>query len=204
MVSPADSPGKLEASAPTGGNTVAEIKGSSLLDSIQAIKRLGESELMKVTKHLSPETKRLFDQQIYQSSWYPLDAFTEFLEVYVREMAGGDRSVLMRRSERITEAQLRGIYKIFIKFGSPGFVISRISGVHATYFRGVQIIPEVERNSATIKYVGFQKHHELMECIILGFFRKALEISGAKHVTLKFTIPISLGQPYSELTINWQ
>lgn len=42
-----------------------------------------------------------------------------------------------------------------------------------------------------------------MECGIIGFFRKALEISGAKQVKLEFTVPISKGETYSELTITW-
>ena len=128
----------------------------------------------------------------------------ELLESDIRETAAGDREVLIQRSEKVIERQLRGLYKMFVKLGSPGFVITRISAVHSTYFRGVNIIPEVERSSALIKYVGFQKHHEILGYVIIGFFRKALEISGAQDVVLNFTIPISQGGPYSELTISWR
>jgi hypothetical protein len=184
---------------------VAEIKGTVLLDTIAAIKaRAGESELAKIVKHLRDETRNIFEKPIHLSNWYPLDAFVEFLEVDIRETAGGNREVLTKRSEKVIESQLHGIYKIFVKLGSPGFVITRISAVHATYFKGVQIIPEVENHKATIKYIGFQKHHDIMEYAIIGFFRKALEISGAKQVSLNFTVPISQSGVYSELTITWE
>jgi hypothetical protein len=184
---------------------VAEIKGSVLVDTIEAIKaRAGEGELARIIEHLSPDTRSIFDQPIRISNWYSLDAFVEFLDVDVRETAFGNREVLTTRSEKVIETQLRGIYKIFVKLGSPGFVITRISAVHATYFKGVEIIPEVEDHSAVIKYIGFQKHHDILEFTILGFFWKALEISGAKHAALKFTIPISQGGAYSELTITWE
>jgi hypothetical protein len=184
---------------------VAEIKGTVLLDSIAAIKaRAGEAELSSIVQHLSPESKSIFEKVIYVSEWYPLDAWVEFLEVDIRETAGGDRDILTRRSEKVIEAQLRGVYKIFVKFGSPAFVITRIAAVHSTYFKGIQIIPEVEEHHATIKYVGFQKQHGIMEYAILGFFRKALEISGAREVAMKFTVPISQGAAYSELTITWK
>lgn len=186
-------------------DSLPQIKGSVLLDTIAAIKaRAGAAELAKITEHLNGETRRIFEGQIYVSNWYPLDAFVEFLEVDIRETAGGNCQVLTARSEKVIERQLRGIYKIFVKLGSPGFVINRISAVHSTYFKGIGIIPEIENHRAAIKYIGFQKHHEIMEYTILGFFRKALEISGAKHVALKFTAPISQGGPYSELTITWQ
>jgi hypothetical protein len=183
---------------------VAEIKGTVLLDTIKAIKaRAGEQELAKIAHEVSPETRKIFEAAIQPSNWYPLDAFTEFLDADVRETAGGDRAVLVKRSEKVIEAQLRGIYKVFVKLGSPGFVVTRISAVHATYFRGVQILPEVEDHTAVIKYIGFQPQHEILECTIVGFFRKALEISGAKNVSMQFTIPISNGGPYSELSVTW-
>jgi hypothetical protein len=184
---------------------LAQIKGTVLLDTLAAIKaRAGESELAKIISHLSPETRTIFGAAIHSSTWYPLDAFVEFLEVDIRETAGGDREMLAKRAERVIESQLKGIYRVFVRLGSPGFVISRISAVHATYFDGVQIIPELEPHKAVVKYVGFARHHEIMGYTIVGFYRKALEISGAKQATVQFTVPIAGGGPYSELTITWE
>jgi len=62
--------------------------------------------------------------------------------------------------------------------------------VHSTYFDGVQIMPEKKgTNSATIQYVGFSRSHRVMGFVIIGFFKKALEISGAKKVDAHFTFP---------------
>jgi hypothetical protein len=183
---------------------VAEIKGTVLLDTLKAIKaRGGEAQMAAILASLDEASRKVFDSPIQASSWYPLDAFTKFLEADIRETANGDREVLIRRSEKVIESQLRGIYKIFVAFGSPGFVITRISAVHATYFKGIQIIPEMDSQGAKIKYAGFGKQHEIMECPVIGFFRKALEISGARQVNMEFTIPISKGEAYSELTITW-
>jgi hypothetical protein len=184
---------------------VADIKGRVLLDTIASIKaRTGEQELSKILKNLSHESRTVFESPILFSGWYPLSAFTEFLEVDVRETAHGDREELARRSEKVIESQLRGVYKIFLRLGSPKFVITRISAVHETYFKGIKIVPEFENHTATIKYIGFQKEHSIMEHAIIGFFRKALKMSGANQIDLKFTVPIAQAGPYSELTITWQ
>ena len=183
---------------------MAEIKGTVLADTVNAIRRRpGGPELQKIISQLSPAAREAFKQPIQISTWYPLDTFVEFLEVDIEVSAAGNREVLIARSERVIEAQLQGIYKIFVKLGSPGFVITRISAVHATYFKDVHIIPELQEHSATIKYIGFAKHHDIMQFIILGFFRKALEICGAEQVSLNFTVPISEGGPFSELKISW-
>lgn len=174
------------------------------MDALGAIQaRAGDAETAKIIGNLNAESRALFAHPIQASNWYPLDAFVELLEVSIRDVAGGDRSILAKRSEQVVERQLRGIYKIFVRFGSPGFIVSRISAVHLTYFRGVEILPEISANRATIKYVGFEKHHAIMEQTILGFFRKALQLSGAQSVVLNFTVPISQGQSYSELQITW-
>ena len=67
-----------------------------------------------------------------------------FLEADIRETAGGNEQELVKRAEAVIEKQLSGIYKMFIRLGSPEFVIRRIAAVHSTYFDGVQIIPEMK------------------------------------------------------------
>lgn len=95
------------------------------------------------------------------------------------------------RSEAVIERQLSGIYRIFVRLGSPEFVIRRIAAVHSTYFDGVEIIPQMTgTNSASIRYVGFAPQHRIIGFVIIGFFRKALEISGATQIDVHFRVPI--------------
>lgn len=182
------------------------IKGTAVLDTLEAIKaRAGKAELDRIISHLDPETREIFRQPISPSSWYSCDAFSRFLEVDIRETARGNEQELVKRAEAVIEKQLSGIYKMFVRLGSPEFVIRRIAAVHATYFDGVQIIPEMKGpSSATIQYVGFSRNHRIMGFAILGFFRKALEISGAKKVDVHFTVPIEAGEKFCELALGWE
>ncbi|HKV04407.1 MAG TPA: hypothetical protein VJO53_04785 [Candidatus Acidoferrales bacterium] len=184
---------------------MAQISGISVLDAVNAVKaRIGEQDFARIVEQLGGEAKTIFSEPIQSWKWYPLDAFVEFLETDIRETAHGDREVLITRSEKVVESQLHGIYGIVVKLGSPEFVIKRIATVHASYFQGIQIIPEIEDYpKAVIKYLGFEKHHDILEYVLIGFYRKALEICGAKQVAVKFTVPISAGAAFSELTITW-
>ena len=183
---------------------MVQIKGTVLLDTIAAVKaRSGESELAKIVGLLGGEARQVFQGTINLSGWYSLDAFVDFLEVDVRETANCDREVLTKRSEVVripASRNLRNLCKTWH---------SRIRDksdrlVHEAYFKGLQIIPEIEYHKATIKYVGFQKHHDIMQYVIIGFFRKALELCGAKQVALSFSVPITKGTAYSEVTITWE
>jgi hypothetical protein len=184
---------------------MVQIKGSAILETINQIKRRsGEDAFQKILALLDEETRKAFKSEIYSSSWYSLDFFTRFLELEIRVLADGNEEMVTRGSEAVIERQLRGIYKAFVKLGSPEFVIKRIAAVHATYFQGVPIEVNLLGNGkASIKYTGFEKQHRIMGFAIIGFFKKALEISGAGNVVIHFVTPIEDGKGYSELSISW-
>jgi len=185
---------------------MVEIKGSAISDSISSVKnRSGEKEYNKILDLLSIDTRKLFeDAEILFTSWYPLDAFTEFLAADIKTTADGDENVLIERSEAVIEKQLRGIYKIFVKIGSPEFVLNRMSNAHQSYFRGVVIdVTMIDKGKAIIKYTGFDMNHRLIEYAIIGFYKKALEISGAKNVNYKNIASIKEGKGFFELELTW-
>ena len=185
---------------------MVQIKGSAIKETIEQIKkRAGEEAFQKILGLLDEETRKVCGGEIFASSLYSLDYFTRFLEIEIRVLANGNEEMVTRGSEAIIERQLRGIYKAFVKLGSPEFVIKRIAAVHATYFQGVPIEVKLEEQgkAALIKYIGFQKQHRIMGFAIIGFFKKALEISGAKDVVLHFPTPIEEGKEYCELSIAW-
>ena len=184
---------------------MVQIKGSAIKETIEQIKlRAGEAAFQTILGLLDDETRKICEGDIFSSTWYPLDLFTRFLEIEIKVLANGNEEMVTKGSEAVIERQLRGIYKAFVKFGSPEFVIKRIAAVHATYFQGVPIDVQLHGNSrALVKYTGFEKQHRIMGFAIIGFFKKALEISGAKDVVIQFTVPIEEGKGYSELSIAW-
>jgi hypothetical protein len=188
------------------GGHVVQIKGSAIQETLNQInRRAGDDALRQILVLLDEPARKVFEREIFASSWYPLDVFTQFLEVEIKVLAGGNEEMVTRGSEAVIERQLRGIYKAFVKLGSPEFVIKRIAAVHATYFQGVPIDVELPAHgSATVRYKGFQKQHRIMGLAIIGFFRKALEISGAEDVAIHFATPIDEGKDFAELSISWR
>ncbi len=184
---------------------MVEMKGSVIIDSIDAVKkRSGEQAYQSILKALDEETKILFESKISISSWYPLDRFLNFLELDLKLTAGGNEKELISRSEAIIEKQLKGIYDVFVKPDSPGYILDQLSIINQIYYKGVLIDIKVKRgNKAVIRYTGFEKKHRLIEFSILGFYKKALEISGARDVKAEFTTKIEDNKGYCELSITW-
>src|SRR5271155_1401806 len=137
---------------------MVQIKGSAIKETIEQIKRRsGDAAFQKILGLLDEETRKVLEGEIFSSTWYPLDLFTRFLEIEIRVLADGNEEMVTRGSEAVIERQLRGIYKAFVKLGSPEFVIKRIAAVHETYFQGVPIeVNLLGHGKAMIKYTGFQ------------------------------------------------
>lgn len=185
---------------------MVEIKGSAVLDSITGIKkRDGERAYEEIVSLLDDETRRMFQGTVSASSWYSLDLFLRFLMVELNQSAAGNQEVLVTRSEKVVERQLRGVYKIFVKMGSPEFLMKRIAAVHATYFNGVGIdFKLIGPGNAIIRYTGFEPQHRLIGFTLIGFFRKALELSGATDRNVRFITPIEAGKGFAELSVSWK
>jgi hypothetical protein len=184
---------------------MVQIKGATIKEAVTEIKtHAGDQAFQKVLGFLDEDTRRIFEGEIIASTWYPLDNYARFLEVEVRVLANGREEVVTRGAEAANERSLRGIYKAFVKVGSPEYVIERIAAVHTTYFQGVSVDVQLpEPRKALIKYTGFEKQHRIMGFAIIGFFNKALELSGANDAVIYFTTLIEEGREYAELSIAW-
>jgi hypothetical protein len=184
---------------------MVQIKGATIKETVTQIKtRAGDQAFQKILALLDEDTRRIFEGEIFASTWYPLDKFARFLEVEIRVLANGREEVITRGAEAVNERQLLGIYKAFVRVGSPEYVIERIAAVHTTYFQGVSVDVQLpEPRKALIKYIGFEKQHRIMGFAIIGFFNKALELSGANNAVIYFTTPIEEGRGYAELSIAW-
>ena len=194
-----------EALSSGGSVPDVKVKGRALLDTVENIRnRRGEPVLQELIASLSPPHQQVFRDGIVFSHWYPLDAMTALMTADVAKHDGGNGSVVVQRSEEVIDKQLRGVYRIFIRFGSPEFVIKRIAAIHETYFENVGVEHQfLEDKRAVVRYAGFEPSHAIIEHAIVGFYRKALQIAGAARVDARFVVPIASGRPSADVEIRW-
>lgn len=182
-----------------------QIKGLAVAASVQRLKsNYGEEVFQKVLNELNEEDKKIFNGNILSSIWYPLNSFAHFLKAEVKVIYKGDRTKLRIGSEAIVEHQLKGIYKFFVKLGSPEFIVGRVGAINNSYFNGIELEKEITKGRFVGRYYGYEKDQDEFEEIIIGFYKKALEISGAKNIDAKFDIPINAGKEFAQIIVTWQ
>jgi hypothetical protein len=185
-------------------NMNTQIKGMAITGTFELIKsRYGQAVFQQILNELSEEDRQILSRTILPSLWYPLKVFNNFLKAEVKIIYKGDSSRLQKGSEEIVNNQLKGIYKFFVKLGSPEFVVGRIGSINSSYFNGIELEKEISKGRFVGKYRGFEADQEFFEDIIIGFYKKALEISGAKNIQARFDIPISHGKDYAQILVTW-
>lgn len=182
-----------------------QVKGRAVIDAVALVReRHGPAAVDALLGTLDAEAQEVLRGTLLANDWYPLDVMTSFMVAGVRAYSDGDESVIVERSERVVEQQLGGIYRIFVRLGSPEFIVKRAGAIHQTYFEGVQIAwTFAEERRAVVRYTGFEAQHRIMEPAIVGFYRKALQLSGAKDVSARITTPLSAARGYLEVEIAW-
>jgi hypothetical protein len=189
-----------------GGAVVVSVKGVAVQTTIEDIKRRrGAPGFEQVLADLDGPTSALLRSDIDPTAWYPVDALVQLMEANARRFDGGDESAMLRGSEKVIERQLKGSLNVFIKQGSPEQVIQKLALIHMAYFSGVVLeCKTIAPGRAIIRYTGFHKSHRLIEVAIIAFYKKALELSGAKNVKAEFSTSIALGGESADLVVTWR
>lgn len=186
------------------GRSVVQVKGSTIRAAVTAYREWYPEECEKVLKLLDPETREII-VETQPNQWAPMEAFIRYLQAQV-DVTGVDADALHTyRSEFVCAQQFRGLYKAFIKLASPESLLKRLPVLQETFFRGTSVEAKVvEKGKAVFWYKGFEKGHRLIEPIMVGFFRKLLQLNGARDPTAVFTLSIGAGQEHAELVLTWR
>ncbi len=185
---------------------MVNIKGSAILTSMNLARQThGESGLQKVLDSLSKEDKEILSTTI-STGWYSLDAYVNLLSAELRDFCrGNELEFLEQRVFTGVEQQFKMIYKIFLQFGGPEQIMSRLSNINKQYFQGVSTeVSKIDENKFLLIYKGFEARHRVFELLLKGWWIKILELIGKKAVHFQVQTSIGAGKEYSEFIISWQ
>jgi len=154
---------------------------------------------------LSEETRTVLEHGIV-SSWYPIErAMIEPTEVLCGLVEDPADDVAWDLGRFSADFALRGIFRIFVRLGSPGFIIKRASHVFSTYYTDAVLhIHESGSRHATVYLLGFPEPNRLVERRIGGYMERAVEISGARDVKSSVVTSLAAGDERGEFRYTWR
>jgi hypothetical protein len=184
-----------------------EVKGTAIITLPVFIKkRFGEGGFNQWIDALTPEARKVYQDQVFSSSWYPLkEVFIEPLRKMCSLFYAGDLKGARESGRFSADYSLKGIYKILVKLGSPESMLDRAGTIMGLYYNPSEIkVVERRKGHGIMQISNFPDMDRALEIRIVGWMERALEISGGKQPDIKVTKSLTAGDPLSEFIATWK
>ncbi len=185
---------------------MAKVKGSALVARVNFLRDQCTPEQQgQVKALLSEELNQLLELGAFASQWYPLQYLVDISRALDQVKGRGDGALILEMGRQSAHEAVRGIYKIFFKFGSPEFVIQRAAQVWSRYYDSGQLQVDVlEKGRVQVALSDFDTPiHE--HCLaVSGWIRGMLEASGGKNVDTKIVQCRKQGARVCSFEARWQ
>jgi hypothetical protein len=183
-----------------------EVKGTAIRAIPEFIAaKFGKEGLNQWLNSLTENARKVYGGSILAGGWYPV---TEVMVEPTRKMCElffrGDLKGAREGGRFSAEKGLKGVYRIFVKLGSPEFLIRKASLIFSSYYEPSEMkVVAQEDRKAVVHITKFPEPSAMIENRIVGWMEKALEISGCKRVDIRITQSLAKGAPYTEIVATW-
>ena len=184
-----------------------EVKGTAVVSLPLFIEEnFGEHERDRWLTALSPQAREVFSGTVETGVWYPLrPIFIEPTRLLCDMFYEGDLRGAWACGMHSAEYALRGILKLFVKFGSPSFIVSRASSIFSQYYRPSLMRVARQTNNETVLHIRtFPEPDEVIESRICGWIEQALRIHGCKTVSVAIGDSLCRGDEKTEIRVSWR
>lgn len=184
-----------------------EIKGTAITAIRDHVKSNFPDRYAEWINALPESSKDIFSGAIDSSKWYPLDEGGILPTKNTADLFfnGDYQRGALEAGKFSAEEALTGIYKLFVKASSPGYIIQRASRVFASYYQPCKMeVLEKTDSTVLVEISDMTRSDIVIEYRIAGWIEKALEISGARHVVVEFKKSIARGDSVTQFAIRWE
>ena len=183
-----------------------EVKGTAIASLPEFIrKKFGKDAFAQWLNSISDAARKVYSGPVLIGSWYPVkeimvEPTKKMCDLFYR----GDMRGAWESGRFSAEMGLKGVYKLFVKLGSPEFLVRKASMVFTSYYQPSEMkVVSQEGNKATVHIVKFPEPSSVVEYRIAGWMERALEISGCKTVKIQIGQSLAQGGSLTEIVATW-
>jgi len=184
-----------------------EVKGTAVKSIPEFVRKNFPLQYQQWLNALPESSYKIMNGLLFTNNWYPLkDSLIVPMRVISNIFFGGDEIRTARTMGRFSaEIALTGIYKFFIQFGSPKYIIEKGGRIFSAYFQPSEmVIVNFTNNSLLVHITIFPESDEIVENNIAGWMERALEISGCKNVNIDITQSLARNDKVTEFRFSWK
>lgn len=184
-----------------------KVKGTAIVVMPQFIKKkFGDEKFIEWLESLPEETKTIFSEPILSSEWYDqqsvlIEPTKKICEMFYN---GNYQEGATAIGQYSAEYGVKGIYKLFIKFNTPKWIIEKSTKLLMTYYDSIVTDSKsISENEILITIRELPGIHEVIECRIASWARTAIEMAGRWNVKFRKDKSLAKGDDRTEIVISW-
>jgi len=187
------------------GDKDMNIKGTAIESVREFVKVKYNSRLNEWIDSLPAESKKIIKES-YPTKWYPInEAITEPTKKICELFYNGDIRGAWESGRFSADHALKGVYKLFVIFGNPVAAMEKAVVALPTYYQGSELkAVKLDEKKYALQMMKLPESNKYIEHRIGGWTERALEICGAKGVSLKITKQLSKGDAFTEYIAEWK
>lgn len=162
-----------------------QVSGHVVRSRYMFVRQFGDEAYQRVRAELAEETRRVVDEGLLETLWYPYDVLIDLSVTADRVLGQGDLQLCYDMGQFSCQQNLTGIYRIFFRFGNLNFLLDRAAKAwHSQYDFGSMTVERDpgNRNRATLTLADVPRPHRAVYLAIYGWGVKAAELSGSELV----------------------
>jgi len=184
-----------------------EIKGVQIRAAYLYLKdRYGEQAVNAALTALGPEDRLLMPSMLLDSNWYSHTAWRAVRRVSRALDPKADKDFAVGMGKYMAEYSFTGVYRSLLG-SDPAKLVEKFTWIHDLFYRNVCVLDarNTGKGSALVSYY-YNKDVTVTgaACLILmGFWIKTLEMSGAKDVQGSHTKCFAKGADCCQYSLTW-
>lgn len=184
-----------------------EVKGSSVSSIPDFVRERFPDRFDEWLNSLSEESREIMKESIIPAiSWYPIQSgliepTRKICELFFDHNENG----AWEAGRFSAEKGLIGVYKMFVKLGSPKFIVGRAATIFSSYYKPSTMKIAREGSKEVVLHITeFPGLERLVELRICGWIERALEISGSKDLSVELTKSLTAHDDVTEIVVQWK
>ncbi|MDD4908451.1 MAG: DUF2378 family protein [Candidatus Omnitrophota bacterium] len=165
----------------------------------------GEDGFRKIVDALDPEDRDVVMSKDQTLPWYPARAFINLIRAVDKIYGKGDNALCREIGKFSANESFTGIYRVFIQFANPRFVINRAALVwRMVYDSGNADVSYLNDKTVIFKVRDFDSPDKALCKEIEGYLEKVIGMSGVRDALVTEKKCRCSKDEYCEYEIKWQ
>jgi uncharacterized protein (TIGR02265 family) len=164
---------------------VQQVKGAVLKSRIAFVEsHFGKDSLQQVLASLPPEDQRPL-RLLFTSNWYPFELGKRLDDAIVRVVGGGRPDFFERLGAASAETNLSSLHAGYLTPGDPQAFLAKAPQIYSLYYESGRREYTPTGPTAGLLITHGAETFSAPDCLtVVGWYKKALEMCGAKNVSV--------------------